>query len=231
MSEHAERLEQALARMHEPWGGAHCLDFANTLEPRGGPPPHVIPPGHPIRDELNDYDELVAWAVHKGTIDAGQGVGLLHVADGDSIAAAATLDRAHTLRDAIYRAFWSIAHGETPAQDDLETIAREYARAAANARLAPSPTGIAWEWQSDEPALDRPIWPVAWSAVDLLTTGDHRRIKVCPGPGNQPVTCAWLFYDTTKNASRRWCSMEDCGATAKAIHQAERRRARRHAIA
>jgi predicted RNA-binding Zn ribbon-like protein len=227
MSKHSERLERALARMHEPWGGAHCLDFANTLEPRGGPPPHPVPLGQVIRDELGDYDELVAWAVHKGTLDADQAVRLIGAADNYPPAAAAALERAHTLRDAIYRAFWSIAHGETPADSDLAIVAREYASAAANAKLVPSPTGIAWEWPASEPSPDRPLWPVAWSAVDLLTTGDHRRIKVCPGPGNQPMTCAWLFYDTTKNASRRWCSMEDCGGAAKALHQAERRRARR----
>jgi predicted RNA-binding Zn ribbon-like protein len=137
------------------------------------------------------------------------------------------LARAHVLRDAVYRAFWAIAHSELPTSADLEIIAREYASAAANTKLVASGDRIIREWSSGNVALDRPLWPVAWSAVDLLTTGDHRRVKVCPGPGNQPVTCAWLFYDTTKNASRHWCSMTDCGAAAKALHQAERRRARR----
>jgi len=34
-----KRLEQATARMHPLWGGKLCLDFANTVEPRGGPAP------------------------------------------------------------------------------------------------------------------------------------------------------------------------------------------------
>ncbi|GAA3826848.1 CGNR zinc finger domain-containing protein [Nocardioides panacisoli] len=37
------------------------------------------------------------------------------------------------------------------------------------------------------------------------------RFKACPGPG-----CAWVFVDTTRNGSRRWCHMAACGNRAKA---------------
>ena len=37
------------------------------------------------------------------------------------------------------------------------------------------------------------------------------RFKACPGPG-----CAWVFVDTTRNGSRRWCDMAACGNRAKA---------------
>jgi predicted RNA-binding Zn ribbon-like protein len=210
-------------------GGVHCLDFANTLEPRGGPPPLTVPPGYRFRDELASYDDLVAWAVHKGTLDAAVAEALLGEADADAGGARAILSRAHALRDAIYRAFWQIAHGEAPASDDLAVIMREYADAATHARLVVSGTGIEWEWSEDGRLLARPLWTVARSAVDLLTTGERQRIKVCPGPGRPPVPCGWLFYDTSKNASRRWCSMTDCGAVTKIRLQTERRRAKRAA--
>jgi predicted RNA-binding Zn ribbon-like protein len=61
------------------------------------------------------------------------------------------------------------------------------------------------------------------SAVELLTTGDLRRIKVC----ENPYGCGWLFYDGSKNGSRRWCSMEECGGQSKARRQTARRRAAR----
>jgi predicted RNA-binding Zn ribbon-like protein len=40
----------------------------------------------------------------------------------------------------------------------------------------------------------------------------------CEGEG-----CSWLFLDTSRNRSRRWCSMEDCGNRAKARRHYERR--------
>lgn len=223
------RLEEAVARMHEPFAGVHCLDFANTLEPRGGPPPLDLPPGFRFRDELSSYTELVAWAVHKGTLDRATAEALLSAAASDPPGAQAALSRAHALRDAIYRAFWLVAHGQPPANDDLAVIMGEYADATAHASLVVSGSSIDWDWPGNEPLLARPLWPVARSTVELLTAGDRQRIKVCPGLGRPPLACAWLFYDTTKNGSRRWCSMADCGAAAKARLQTARRRAQRTA--
>jgi predicted RNA-binding Zn ribbon-like protein len=48
----------------------------------------------------------------------------------------------------------------------------------------------------------------AASAVDLLSVGELSRVKECPGPGD----CGWLFYDTSRNGTRRWRSMDGCGS-------------------
>ncbi len=45
----------------------------------------------------------------------------------------------------------------------------------------------------------------------LMDDRERRRVRLCPGP-----KCGWLFIDETKNARRRWCSMETCGNRAKA---------------
>jgi predicted RNA-binding Zn ribbon-like protein len=47
------------------------------------------------------------------------------------------------------------------------------------------------------------------AAATLLVSDAMRRVKSCP-------TCGWLFLDASKNRSRRWCSMDTCGAVAKA---------------
>lgn len=36
--------------------------------------------------------------------------------------------------------------------------------------------------------------------------GSWRHLKICPAGD-----CLWGFYDTSRNHSRRWCSMEVCG--------------------
>ena len=55
------------------------------------------------------------------------------------------------------------------------------------------------------------LWPIVTSAVELLTSPEARRVKVCPGLGD----CGWLFLDTSKSGRRRWCSMEGCGSRSK----------------
>ncbi|HEU4599331.1 MAG TPA: CGNR zinc finger domain-containing protein [Solirubrobacterales bacterium] len=44
-------------------------------------------------------------------------------------------------------------------------------------------------------------------AIEHLQCHDAwRRLKACPDE-----ECEWAFYDTTRNRSRTWCSMEVCG--------------------
>lgn len=53
---------------------------------------------------------------------------------------------------------------------------------------------------------------IAISALSILSDRrEMERVKTCPGIG-----CGWKFLDETKNARRKWCSMELCGNRAKA---------------
>lgn len=47
----------------------------------------------------------------------------------------------------------------------------------------------------------------------MVSSGDPawHRLKACPGPD-----CGWVFVDRSRNGSRRWCQMSDCGNRAKA---------------
>jgi predicted RNA-binding Zn ribbon-like protein len=107
-----------------------------------------------------------------------------------------TLARARALRRTIYSVFRPIAEAAEPAPESLETF---HAEAISAARLLPDFT---FAWDGDVLA------PIAVAAVDLLRFGPLDRIKVCDG-------CPWLFLDTSRNHSRRWCSMDDCGARTK----------------
>ena len=57
---------------------------------------------------------------------------------------------------------------------------------------------------------DAILWPVAVAAADLLTTRDHPLLRECASD-----ECSWLYLDTTRNHSRRWCDMKGCGNKAK----------------
>ena len=206
--------------------GRPCLDFANTCEPRGGPGQRR----DVARQEyLPDYVGLVGWAVRASVVGTATGVRLLEASDADPAEARRVHRRAVALSDALYRAFAGIAQGGLPTPADLDVLKAEYAEGMAHAALKQEDGGLTWHWSPEEAALALALWPVAFSAVELLTEADPRRVKLCPGgqAPEDPLRCAWLFYDDTKNRSRRWCTMEDCGSAAKVRRLTDRRRARR----
>jgi predicted RNA-binding Zn ribbon-like protein len=62
------------------------------------------------------------------------------------------------------------------------------------------------------------LLPAIVAAVDLLRDASRlRRLKLCG-------QCRWLFLDHSRNRSRRWCSMSECGAQVKMRRYRARRR-------
>lgn len=183
-------------------GGVVGLDFANTVDPRHSSHPH---------EYLTSYADLVAWGCHAGVLTEGEAHYLWEDAVRRPAEASDTFARAIALREAIYRVYSAVAHGARPATPDLALLHRMYVAALTHAGLVPTVDGVAWAWGGDAEALDRMLWPVARSAVELLTADDVGRVKECPGSDG----CSWLFLDMSKNGSRRWCSMEGCGSRVK----------------
>jgi predicted RNA-binding Zn ribbon-like protein len=199
-------------------GGWLCLDFVNRGDPR-----HAAD----RRDFLDSYPALVAWGRHAGAIGPAQGERLLAAASGDAGQARRVLDRAVRLREALYPILARVAGRQPPARQDLDQLNAELdqlnaelGEAMRHLRVAWSAAGFSWEWDAG-PALDQVLWPVVWSAADLLARGPLHRIRECPGAGN----CGWLFLDLSKNASRRWCDMRSCGNRAKVRRHYARSRA------
>ncbi len=190
-------------------GGALCLDFVNTVDPR-----HASR----RREYLDSYPTLVAWGGHAGVIDADQGERLSEAAAVQPAEAGRVLSRAIRLREALYPLLSQAGSRRRPARDDLGVLQAEVTGALARFRVAWSPAGFGWEWDQASSGLDRMLWPVAWSAAELLLRGPLERIRECPGQD----TCGWLFLDLSKNASRRWCDMRVCGNRAKARRHYER---------
>jgi predicted RNA-binding Zn ribbon-like protein len=125
------------------------------------------------------------------------------------------------MREVIYRIFFAIAKGHEPQRTDLDALSRAYAQAMRKAHLVVVTTGFDLVWDGTSRDVDRPLWPIARSAVELLMHGERARVKDCP---THSAGCGWLFYDTSKNNSRRWCSMRGCGVPEKERRRAKRRR-------
>jgi predicted RNA-binding Zn ribbon-like protein len=189
--------------------GRLCLDFANSLDDRLTPSP---------REWLRSYAHLLAWAGQAGLVTDRQAGRLGDEAARRPEAAAEVLARAVTLREAIYRTFLALAD-QPFAAADLDTLNAELAVGMGRARVAPAEGGFVWGWADDESALDRLLWPIARSAAELLTGDELDQVRVC-GAGD----CNWLFMDTSRNRSRRWCEMSTCGNRAKARRYQQRKR-------
>jgi predicted RNA-binding Zn ribbon-like protein len=185
-------------------GGALCLDLANSVDGR------VLE--EPL-DYLATYADLVDWVTRAGGLSSAESDALLALADVDPDAAAAELVRARALREAVFALFYRRASDAAPVQD-------AYTEALRHGRLEPGDAGMRWAW---DPDLRLPRWLVAQSAIELATSSSLGRVKACASQDG----CQYLFVDTSKNGSRRWCSMNDCGNQAKSKRLTERRRASR----
>jgi predicted RNA-binding Zn ribbon-like protein len=190
-------------------GGHVVLDLINTVEPRAG---------GPGLDRLDSVEALVSWAERAGLRDGDE-------AAPSPQALAATLE----IREAAYALLGPRADrysGETPeTSGPLETLQLRRAAAAARSELLINDRkGPLVRVMVGTVAAMRIPDRLATAAVDLLSSVDLAVLRACPVDEGG---CGFLFLDHSRNGSRRWCSMTDCGATAKARRLNDRRRARR----
>jgi predicted RNA-binding Zn ribbon-like protein len=174
--------------------GHPAIDFVNTLGGRKDAPDD---------EYLHAYGDLVIWSERTGLIDRRLAEALTRAGDRRSRAATQTLAAALELRghvDAILRATLA---GRAPRPADLDAVRRAEVDALAHGALTPD---FAWTWTGA--ALERPLWPIAHAVLDLLHGTPLDRLGECE-------RCRWLFVDTSANHSRRWCSMDACGAVEK----------------
>jgi predicted RNA-binding Zn ribbon-like protein len=191
-------------------GGAACLDFVNTVDPR-----HA----DERDDYLRSYPQLLRWAAQARLLTPQERTRLERRSQHEPGLADAVHQRALELREALYRLFTAQppAEGMTRRANDLARLTDETHRAWAMMTLARTGGGWSWQWEPSA-ELDRVLWPIARSAAELLTSSQLHRIRECQGHNG----CGWLFLDTSKNGRRRWCDMRVCGNRAKARRHRQR---------
>lgn len=174
-------------------GGDPALDFVNTVETRASDPLEL----------LRTYRDLVDWTARVGLVDARTARFLRRFADDKVLA------RAIALREAAYEVLVAVAvEHAPPSKKALAVINAEVADAERGGLVF---DGGMFTFQPPPPDALLPLHLVARALTDLLTSPRLHRVGRCEGVGN----CGWLFLDTTKNHSRRWCSMAACGSRAK----------------
>ena len=182
-------------------GGKPCLDFTNTVYWRDR---------EDRQELLKTYPNLVDWAFRIKLILIDQAEYLKTWADKNPDQAESARRRAIDLRDLIYRIFSDLAEGRLVDEDDLDRLSFEWNRRMSHSRLVQECEGFHWEMNSEKKSPNAILDPIMASCIDLLTSRNVRRIKKCADH-----YCSWLFYDKSRNLSRRWCDMKDCGNRAK----------------
>jgi len=183
-------------------GGRLCLDFVNTVDCYGC---------SDLGEYLNNYQDLVFWCRHVGMITDQEAKTLSTKSTENPAEAKRTHHLAIELREIVYRIFSSIAEGKFQCENDLAVFNDYLSKTMRWSQIVKTKNGFYWDILGNKMKLDWIINPVIRSAADLLISEELQKIKKCSDP-----TCGWLFLDSSRNRSRRWCDMRDCGNRAKA---------------
>ena len=192
-------------------GGNPALDLANTVDE----------PGLPTEfDHLQHPATALAWAERAGLVDSRQRAELTRYADLSPDRTATELRRLQRLRRTVEDVFGAVADRTDIPEPGWAALRRAAGDAVAAAVPDRRDDHVHPRWEIDTlEALGRPLAYAAW---DLLTSGPLSRVKRCSA-------CPWLYLDQSKNGSRRWCTMEDCGKAVKMRRYVAKRAAARAA--
>ncbi|UTE76691.1 CGNR zinc finger domain-containing protein [Rossellomorea sp. KS-H15a] len=180
-----------------------CMDFINTVSWRESTEKR--------RDWFKSYTELVDWSLHAEVLTIQQAQDLLSEAEENPSKAEDVLKQAIELREVMYRMFKSISKKTPPAEQDLACFNESMSPFYRSLQVIHENGEYTLKFKQTDNPLDTMLPPILQSAVDLLTSKNElERVKQCEGD-----PCGWLFFDTSRNKSRRWCSMADCGNRAK----------------
>ena len=184
--------------------GKLCLDFVNTVDWRNSKTRK--------KEMLHDFSALISWSKQISILEDKTAQILFKKALKQPNKAKQVYEKAIDLRELLYRIFSSIAtKGQAPSHD-LSIFNKYLADSMGKSCcLTPSDNGFVWSFCSGTDSMDLFLDPIIKSAADLLVSPELKRVKQCADD-----FCGWLFMDKSRNNSRRWCSMKDCGNRAKA---------------
>jgi predicted RNA-binding Zn ribbon-like protein len=199
-------------------GGHPALDFVNTLDNR-------FSRDGPV-ELLESYADLLEFLQQSGLLNVQQ-ARLLDSAATKG-AAARVLQSARELREAMAAVLYGTLEGRAPRAAHLRTLENHFLLASRHRRLrwrlpskqSAARAGAIWTWGRFETDVELPVWMLAQSAAGLMTSSALEQLRACGSD-----TCRWLFLDTSKNHTRRWCDMKICGNRMKARRFSARRQA------
>ncbi len=121
------------------------------------------------------------------------------------------------LRDLLQRMIIPLSEGRPPSDQDLAALNRYLAARPVRPHVERHEGAYRVRLESAATGLDAALFAIAVSFAELLEKGDPSRLKLCGNPD-----CRWVFYDTTRSRTRRWCA-HNCGNLMKVREFRKRR--------
>jgi len=178
-------------------GGMTCLDFCNTIDHLHTPPQY---------DFFSDRATIMEW---------GGAAGILPTTAQDlGNSDPHSFQKALETRELLIRLLTPFSRSQVPADADVAVFNLRLQEASAHLAILRTPHGYKIALETHDP-VEQVTYEAIRSATDLLLTKEKGRVRQCS-------ECGWLFYDATRNRSRRWCDMGTCGNRAKARRHYER---------
>ena len=173
-------------------GSRLCLNFVNTIHDRHAPV---------LEDYISTPERFFEWSLRAGALDSRS-----RAPKPRRIAPEASAD-VRRFRKRLHSLFSALVDGTAVPATGVRELDTWVHRAWRQLQVDPNAAG--WlRLVRPKPRHYEPLEAIALSALELLGTSDLGRLRRCQAPN----ACGWLFYDDTKNGSRRWCSMSHCGA-------------------
>jgi predicted RNA-binding Zn ribbon-like protein len=193
-------VEEKGAKPFQLHAGHAALELVNTLDDRFTP--HA-------KELLAGYRDLLRFSEQLQLLNPGEAGRLAtHVTEEEG---RRVLAEVIELREALSSLFYGRIDGRRSSSQILEILRAHFRRAAGHRVLETEGQQWTWSWRGVEGDPEYPLWRLAHEAEELIVSPLAGLVKDCGVP-----TCRWLFLDTSKNHTRRWCSMQTCGNRMKA---------------
>jgi predicted RNA-binding Zn ribbon-like protein len=125
---------------------------------------------------------------------------------GGAIPGSANRARLCSLRSLLRRMVEALIEGKQIRSADLKSLNAILARSPVVPTLEQSGSHWRVAQVSARSGFERILAAVAFSFASMLANGDPSRIKICANPD-----CGWVIYDESRNRTRRWCDVKECG--------------------
>ena len=143
-------------------------------------------------ESMHSPDDLTGWMRERFPMPVG-------------VARSRDLFDAVSLRDAIGRLALAAGRGEELRAADIDLV-NLY---AATPDIPPTLGGGSRQAGRSVQTVGQALSTIARDAVDCFGPANDGRVRICAGG------CGIVYLDTSRAASRRWCSMQRCGNRAK----------------
>jgi predicted RNA-binding Zn ribbon-like protein len=157
-----------------------------------------------VRRFVNTYDAETGTEDLAGPAELSKWLSEVGIAR-NATATRADVARFTEVREAL-RSLLLTNNGAPPDEAASERLNDALAGAASEVRFAGGSASMEPRGGAVEAALGR----IALIVRDAMVSGEWARLKACPADD-----CQWAFYDRSKNRSRTWCDMQDCGNRSK----------------